>query len=712
MNKYIKIHEVNICGIKRPLLLFRGTDLKKYDEIQIISEGEIIEFESKTYGDEASFLISAPLNNTNHLIEIYVIKKGKKYLIYSIKNNVIYRVFNKIRFIINKALQKIKHVFLVINKGISFAWREHHFLIPPTLWKKYFKMLKTKLKYMGAYTFNPFNKEEYNKWIIESEEKTVYEKLNYNPLISIVIPVYNIGKKYLSECIESILNQKYENFEICLADDHSTNNETIETLKEYEQKDERIKVIYRKENGHISNASNSALSIATGEFVAMMDNDDVIPENALYEMVKVLNENKDIDFIYTDEDKLDVDGKRCEPNFKSDYAPDSLLSSNYFCHFTLLRTSILKEIGGWKVGYEGAQDYDLFLRFVEKTNHIYHIPKILYHWRKVEGSTSMTIDNKGYAIERGKKALEDALKRRKINAEVIVHPKVPYYMIDYKLKKQPLISIIIPTRDYAETLEECLKSLYKRTTYKNYEVIVMNNNSEEKETFDLFKRYEKKHKNFKVIDVNTEFNYSNINNIGVKECKGDYVVLLNNDTEIITDNWLEIMVGYASQKHIGTVGAKLLYPDNTVQHAGVLLGVGGVASHAFIGCSRDDVGMYGRLSVPYNYSANTAACLMVSKKKFNEVHGLEEKLKVAYNDVDLNLKILKKGYYNVCLPQVELYHYESKSRGLDTTSEKYKRFLQESSYMFEKWGNLLKNDPYYNKNFSLKQNFVLDKKEK
>jgi GT2 family glycosyltransferase len=325
----------------------------------------------------------------------------------------------------------------------------------------------------------------------------------------------------------------------------------------------------------------------------------------------------------------------------------------------------------------------------------------------------MSIDNKGYAIERGKKAVEDALKRRKIKATVYVHDKVPYYWIEYTLpKKKPLVSIIIPTRDYADITEACLKSVYEKTTYDNFEIILANNNSEKKETFELFKKYQKKYNNFKVIDINTEFNFSNINNVAIKESKGKYLILLNNDTTVITPNWIELMLGYAIQKHVGTVGVKLLYPDNTVQHAGVILGLGGVASHAFLNSSRIDVGLYGRLSVPYDYSANTAACIMIDRSKYDEVNGLEENLKVAYNDIDFNLKLLKKGYYNVLLPMVELYHYESKSRGLDTTSEKYKRFLEEQSYMFNKWGELIKNDPFYNKNLSLKFCYMLDKKKK
>lgn len=707
---FIGIDEQTIYGVKNPLLHVHGKILKDEYEIEVHADNKIIEYQNILMGEKNMFMIESLLPRKTKIVKVYVIADGKKYLICKLQNRLVGRILRKLKSIAYSRIKKISKFNRTIKKGLSIAWKEYHFLIPFSLWGKYYKLFIKKIKGLDEQFYNPFIKNDYAKWILESEKETIYEPLKYKPKISVIIPVYNVSRQLLSECLDSVLNQKYDNFEICLADDNSTNIETIQTLKEYEMKSELIKVVYRKENGHISNASNSALQIADGEYIAMMDNDDIIPENALYEMVKVLNQDKKIDMIYTDEDKIDLDGKRCEPNFKSDYAPDSLLSSNYFCHFTLLRTGIVKKIGGWRVGYEGAQDYDLFLRFTEKTNNIYHLPKILYHWRKIPGSTSMCIDNKDYAIKRGKKALEDALKRRKIDGIVHVHNKVPYYFIEYKYKKEPLISIIIPTRDYSSTLEVCLKSIYEKTTYKNFEIIVANNNSCEKQTYDLFDKYKKEYENFKVIDINTEFNYSDINNKAFKKSSGEYIVLLNNDTEVITPNWLEIMVGYAMQNHIGAVGAKLLYPDKTIQHGGVILGLGGVASHAFINCLSDDVGLYGRLSVPYNYSAVTAACLMVSRKKYNEVNGLNKDLKVAYNDIDFNIRLMEKGYYNVFVPMVELIHFESKSRGLDTTSEKYKRFLTESNYMYDKWSKLISKDPFYNPNLSLHKGFMLDPK--
>lgn len=609
---------------------------------------------------------------------------------------------------LKKIYRKIKRILYILYKGIRLAWREYHFLIPPIMWKKYFLKAIEKLKERNNQFLNPFYKEEYNIWLKQNKHNVIYERQQYEPLISVIIPTYNTPAKYLSECINSVLKQSYQNFEICIADDCSSNLETIECLKSFAKTDDRIKIIYRKENGHISEATNTALEIAKGEYVALLDHDDLIARNALYEVVQVLNKDKSIDMIYSDEDKIDKNGNFLDPHFKPDWSPDTLLSMNYICHFSILRKKIVDDIGKFRKGYEGAQDYDLFLRFTEKTDNIYHLSKILYHWRICDGSTALSKETKGYAYENGKKALEDAINRRNISANVLESRSGSFYVLEYDTSSNPLISIIIPTRDYADTLNVCLKSIYEKTTYHNFEIIIANNNSIEEKTLKLFNLYKEEYKNFRVIDINTEFNYSNINNTAIEHANGEYVMLLNNDTEVISPNWLTVMLGYAMQSHIGAVGPKLYYPDGKIQHAGVILGLGGVASHAYIGFSKNDNGAYGRLEVPYNYSAVTAACLLISKKKFLEVGGLNEELKVAYNDVDLNIKLLDKGYYNLFVPQVELFHYESKSRGLDTTSEKYKRFLSEQEYMYNKWNAKIKNDKFYNNNFSLKGSFLLD----
>lgn len=602
-----------------------------------------------------------------------------------------------------------KNTFINLYRGTKNTWKKYHFLVPPKVMKKNLKYLWSILReHNSKLYFSPFDKERYNEWLKRTEKKTKYEELKYRPLISVLIPVYNVKGKYLKECINSVLGQSYDNFEIIIVDDASTKKETLDTLKKYER-NEKIKIKYRKKNGHISVATNDALKMAKGEYVALMDNDDVLASDAFYEVVKVLNEDKKIDFIYTDEDKLDLDGKRQDPNFKSDWAPDSFYSSNYISHLCVLKRSIIEEIGGFREGFEGAQDYDLYLRFIEKTNRIYHIPKILYHWRMIPGSTAAEIGNKNYALERGKKALEEALKRRKIDGEVKIAEDCPYYYIEYAVKNNPKVTIIIPTKDMVKILRKCLDSIYEKSTYNNFEVIVVNNKSEKKETFELFDEYKEKYDNFRVMDANFEFNYAKINNMAVSKTDGEYIVLLNNDVEIITPNWIELMLGYAEQKHVGAVGAKLFYGDGTIQHGGVIVGLG-VASHAFGGA--DDGAVWGgRLSVPYNYSAVTGACLMVSRKKWNRVGGLEEKLKVAYNDIDFCLKLLEEGYYNVFVPMVKLYHYESKSRGDDDTFEKKARFDQEQDYMYKKWKKRIENDEFYNPNYSKQTWYRLDVKE-
>lgn len=721
---YINVRDAQVHGLVNPTFIMYGNCSLKDYSFEVTVDGK--KREARFLPDLASdnYELTLSLSKDDSKVKVYLIRDDQKELVCVRKNTLMKRIKSKIRTLLQKTVRKTKETnnkvkvnTYAIGKEVKYIAKEYHFVLTPNRLKQSKRRIKenkkTKNKFLDVYNF--LNQKEYLLWL-EKNEKPFEEhpQFDYNPLISICIPVYNVERKYLAECLDSILNQTYQNFEICLSNDCSSLQETIDTLNEYEKKDSRIKVHHRKENGHISKATNDALNIASGEFIGLMDNDDLLARNALAECVAVLNKNKELDFIYTDEDKMDMKGLRRDPHFKSDYAPDSLLGSNYICHFEIMRKSIVDEIGGFRVGYEGAQDYDIFLRFLEKTTpeRVYHIPKILYHWRMIEGSTAATIDSKGYAVEKGRMAVEDALKRRGVKAKVTVHPRVPYYLVRYEYETEPMVSIIIPTKDYADVTEQCLKSLFEKTTYKNYEVILMNNNSEKKETFDLFKKYQNKYSNFRVIDANYEFNYSKINNQAVEAAKGEYIVLLNNDTEIIIPHWLQVMVGYAMQPHIGAVGAKLLYPDNTVQHAGIILGIGGIAQHCFIDNPREDVGFYGRLSVPFNYSAVTAACLMVSKEKYLEVNGLEENLQVAFNDVDFNLKLLKQGYYNICLNQVELYHYESKSRGddtVDTKSAKYRRFVQEHDYIKDKWGYMLYSDRFYNPNLSLKKAFVLDK---
>lgn len=719
-NDDVLIEEIYVDGINNPKLRIVGKYINKCEFKIVIDsvEYELTKFNILDKDYVYNRILKTNQHDFNYVVDIP--KKSKILEVYY--NNILImnkdvsyskRIVNRLKLKLKNITKKIIRLPKILKKTIKLMWERHRFLVPPRLMKQYLNSFSNNIgsKNIDELFYNPLVDNDYRKWLEENKEDIKLEKFDYNPLISIIIPTYNVSKKLLSECLDSILKQSYTNFEICIADDNSTNKGTLDTLKEYE-KDKRIKVVYRKENGHISEASNSALKLAKGEFIALIDNDDVLDENALYYMVEALNKNKNIDMIYTDEDKLDFDGKRCFPHFKPDFSLDTFLSSNYFCHFTMIRKKIVDELGGFRSEYNGAQDYDLFLRVIEKTKNIYHIPKILYHWRMTEGSTSATGSNKNYAYIAGKKALEDYFRRNNISAKVNLIGDPQMYQVEYLLKSDPMISIIIPTKDRSDILNKCLRSIYDKTDYQNYEVIVIDNNSVEQATFDLLNSYKKAHSNFNFYRLECEFNYSYINNYAVKKSKGDYIVLLNNDTEVITKEWLKSMVGYASQEHVGCVGAKLLYPNKTVQHCGVVTGVGGIAMHANVSTGDDNYGYFGRLVSVYDWACVTAACLMIKKDRFNLVGGLEEKLKVAYNDVDLNLKLLDRGYNNVVLPHVKLFHYESLSRGDDMSESQKERFTKEINYMCDKWQEKILNDKYYNINLSHTYAFRLDKGDK
>ncbi len=569
--------------------------------------------------------------------------------------------------------------------------------------KKTFEKIRSLI---GSDMENKDDKNLYEKWINKNEKydtRKVSEDIKgfeYKPLISILVPVYNVDLKWLRRCVDSVRAQYYENWELCLADDKSTREDIKPAILEYTHADSRIKAVFREENGHISKATNSALSLAGGEYIALLDNDDELPPFALYEIVKEINLHPDADLIYSDEDKIDTEGNRTDPHFKPDFSPHTLLSSNYISHLGVYRKAIVDEIGGFRTGYEGSQDYDLVLRFTEKTDNICHIPKILYHWRVVPGSTALGGGEKSYAYVAGKKALEDAVKRRGYSAEVNYIENIQYYDLVFRPSEYDFVSIIIPTKDRADMLERCINSIYEKTKGIGYEIIVVDNNSSEEETFRLFEKYENERDNFSVIKLPIPFNFSKINNEAAKLAKGNLILFLNNDTEVITSDWLYRMAGYAVREEVGCVGAKLFYPNDTIQHAGVLLGVGGVANHAGLNAAKNDNGYFARYSIAYNYSAVTAACLMIRKELFERVGGFEEKLKVAFNDIDFCLRVLNEDKYNVYLPLAQLYHYESVSRGKENSPEKMKRFMSEIKYMRDNWGDVLDNDRFYNKNFS------------
>lgn len=549
------------------------------------------------------------------------------------------------------------------------------------------------------------DEKRYQSWMKKNETDLNIkneEEISYKPLISVVVPVYNVSMKMLKECIMSVVNQTYDNWELCLADDASTMPEVKKCLKSFEN-NPKIKIKYRDKNGHISRSTNSAIEMATGEYVAFMDCDDVLAVNALYEVVKLLNKDKTLDFIYSDEDKLSEDGKhRHQPHFKPDWSPDTMMSLMYTCHLGVYRKKIGDEIGWLRTGFEGAQDYDFTLRFTEKTKNIGHIPKILYHWRERKESTAINPEAKGYIVEAAKKAKTEALERRGYEAELEWVSNIYQFRVNYKAVGNPKVSIVIPSKDNFEVYKRCIDTLTGKTLYKNYEIITVDNGSSDTNR----QKYEKyiKEKGQKYIYMPMEFNFSKMCNIGVENSDGELILLLNDDMEIISGEWMERMVGHALLPYIGAVGAKLLYPNSTlIQHTGVFSFDSG-PSHAL--CRYDDNMIFNfcRNKIEYNYSAVTAACLMVTRRKYLEAGGLDESFVVAYNDVKFCFDLLDKGYYNVVRSDAVLYHHESLSRGSDVLDKaKYERLVNERRRLYTAYPDLQGKDPFYNPNLTMRR---------
>lgn len=608
------IDEFKINGNK--LYLSGWVHHDKY-KIKVVSNDEekIITKHLPRYDINMTFHEKIEENNYGFKEEIEFSKKIKVANIYLVLDNeetLIRKLDN--RKLIN-ILRKIKKFLGKIKRGLKFLWREYHFIVPPTMIKKYLKMIFSKKDTTRLY--NPEIDSEYNDWL----EKQSYSK-------------EKVSKKEI-------------------------------TIIDSEEK-------YQK----LNNIKTKYVLIINGKV-------DLIED--FFSETKQATDD-DYDLIYFDNDIVE-NNKFKKPILKPGWSIDTLLGVNYIGNSYLIKTELLK-----KLKIKEFNPYYYLLELRNKDIKVKHIEKILYH------------DYDGISNE--KDTLKNYLKSENIDATVKTNPDKITNTVIYNLEDKPLISIIIPTKDHADILETCLKSIYEKSTYKNYEIIVIDNNSEEEETFELLKKYDKK-ENFRYKRIECEFNFSYLNNEAVKMSKGEYILLLNNDIEVISPNWLEIMLGYAKEDHIGTVGVKLIFPDETIQHAGIIMGKGGLAGHAHYGKRRNYISPQYELKIPYNYSASTAACLMVSKKKYQEVNGLEEKLKVAFNDVDFNLKLLDKGYKNIFLPNVELYHYESKSRGLDTTPEKQKRFIEEWAYMKEHWNKYIEHDDYYNDNFSKDKDYYI-----
>jgi GT2 family glycosyltransferase/2-polyprenyl-3-methyl-5-hydroxy-6-metoxy-1,4-benzoquinol methylase len=543
----------------------------------------------------------------------------------------------------------------------------------------------------------PDIQSDYEQWIEKYEKPSLRPELieqaiagfAERPKISLVMPVYNPPPNLLDAAIASVRAQLYSDWELCVCDDASTNPLIRAALSEWAEKDPRIKVVFSEHNEGISAASNRALALATGDFVGLLDHDDEISSNALLEVVRLLQQHPDADMVYSDEDKLDSDGKRRDPFFKPDWSPEYFLSCMYTCHFAVYRKTLLDEIGGFRRGFEGSQDYDLVLRLTEKTSNIYHIPKILYHWRMAPGSVASVSESKPYAYIAAKRAISEHLQRRKISAQVLDGNWLGHYRLRFAIDPSARVSIIIPSRDKVELLRACIHSIDSKSTFRNYEILIVDNNSSDPVALKYLSSTP-----HRVVPFREPFSFSRMMNFAAREAQGNYLLLLNNDTQVITPEWMEIMLGYCQQKEIGAVGAKLLFPSGKIQHSGVVLGIGGVAGHALKGFPSDTRHQFGLPGNARNYSAVTAACMLVRKAVFEEVGGFDEELAIAYNDVDFCLRVRQAGYRIVCAPDAQLYHYESASRG-------YPKYEREYDLMKERWGEALRQDPYYNPNLTL-----------
>lgn len=546
----------------------------------------------------------------------------------------------------------------------------------------------------------------YERWL------QLYDRLWAEPrsqsaekrLVSILLPTYNTPETWLRRCLDSVLAQTWTRWELCVADDASTEPQVRHVLEEYAVRDERIRIVWREHNGHISAASNSALALARGEYVALLDHDDELHPAALLTVMDALRKHPQWRMVYTDEDKIDIDGRRYDPYFKPDWNPDLLLGQNCVSHLGVYARDLLQAVGGFREGLEGSQDWDLALRCSGQLSpdQIGHVPAVLYHWRAVEGSTARGVAQKNYAHEAGRRALQEHLARLGETAAVLeIDGVYGAFRVRRALPTSPPpISIIIPTRDHADLLRQCLDSVLQRSTYPNYEIVVVDNQSREPDALACLAEFAADPR-VRVLRHDRPFNYSLINNEAVTACSGELICLLNNDIEIITQDWLEELAGQALRPQVGAVGAMLYYPDDTIQHAGVVTGVHGVAAHPYCGMPRGYQGQMARAKLIQSVSAVTAACMMMRREVYLQLGGLDVGLQVAFNDVDFCLRLREHGFTNVWTPFAELYHHESASRGEEDTPEKKQRFAREVQAMRKRWGTRLDRDPAYNPNLTL-----------
>lgn len=548
---------------------------------------------------------------------------------------------------------------------------------------------------------------EYQEWYEKnkpSEEELARQrkkKWKEPVTISVLVPAYRTPEAFLRQMIESVLNQTYPYLELCIADGSGENISVEKVVKEYQAKDQRVRYQRLEKNEGIAGNTNAAIRMATGDYLALFDHDDLLSPNALFEVASTIEKDK-ADVVYTDEDKVTSDLKEhFQPHFKPDFNPDLLCSNNYICHLFVVKRSLALKLGGQDPAYDGAQDYDFIFRCTEEAEKIVHIAKILYHWRVHQASTADNPTSKMYAFDAGKRAIEAHLQRIGAKAEVSHTKDLGFYRVKYQVQGNPKVSIVIPNKDEKETLKKCLESIWQKTTYSNYEIILVENNSTTREIRDYYQELNGKN-GVRVVYWDKEFNYSAINNFGISYAKGEYILCLNNDITVISPEWMEELLANCQRPEVGIVGARLYYPDNTIQHAGIVLGMGGCAGSLFVGLARSRGGYLHKAALQQDLSAVTAACFMVKKEAFEKVGGFEEKLAVAFNDVDFCLKVRHAGYLVVYDPYAELYHHESKTRGYENTEAKKRRFQEEIEYMRCHWMPDILRDPYYNENLSLK----------
>ena len=548
---------------------------------------------------------------------------------------------------------------------------------------------------------------EYQEWYEKnkpSEEELARQrkkKWKEPVTISVLVPAYRTPEVFLRQMIESVLNQTYPHLELCIADGSGENISVEKVVKEYQAKDQRVRYQRLEKNEGIAGNTNAAIRMATGDYLALFDHDDLLAPNALFEVASTIEKDK-ADVVYTDEDKVTSDLKEhFQPHFKPDFNPDLLCSNNYLCHLFVVKRSLALKLGGQDPAYDGAQDYDFIFRCTEEAEKIVHIAKILYHWRVHQASTADNPTSKMYAFDAGKRAIEAHLQRIGAKAEVSHTKDLGFYRVKYQVQGNPKVSIVIPNKDEKETLKKCLESIWQKTTYSNYEIILVENNSTTREIRDYYQELDGKN-GVRVVYWDKEFNYSAINNFGISYAKGEYILCLNNDITVISPEWMEELLANCQRPEVGIVGARLYYPDNTIQHAGIVLGMGGCAGSLFVGLARSRGGYLHKAALQQDLSAVTAACFMVKKEAFEKVGGFEEKLAVAFNDVDFCLKVRHAGYLVVYDPYAELYHHESKTRGYENTEAKKRRFQEEIEYMRCHWMPDILRDPYYNENLSLK----------